>query len=167
MKIRILKVAIVISLTLCSTLHARAQEPAKPTDQSQNIETYMDLLRSDVKAQKVQIIGVMMQFSPDQASMFWPIYKEYDVSLSKLGDQRLAIIKEYAANYDSMTDAKADDLIERSIALETDRNALLKQTYEQVKNKLGAKEAARFLQVEHQLLLIIDLQIASELPSIK
>jgi hypothetical protein len=167
MKIKILKVAIVISLTLCSTLHARAQQPTKPTDQSQNIETYMDLLRSDVKAQKVQIIGVMMQFSPDQASTFWPIYKEYDVSLTKLGDQRLAIIKEYAANYDSMTDAKADDLIERSIALETDRNALLKQTYEQVKNKIGAKEAARFLQVEHQLLLIIDLQIASELPAIK
>ncbi len=167
MKIKILKVAIVVSLTLCSTLHARAQAPTKPTDQSQNIETYMDLLRSDVKAQKVQIIGVMMQFSPDQASVFWPIYKDYDISLTKLGDQRLAIIKEYAANYDSLTDAKADDLIERSIALEIDRNALLKQTYEQVKNKLGAKEAARFLQVEHQLLLIIDLQIASELPSIK
>jgi hypothetical protein len=167
MKIKFFKVAIVVCLTLFSTLHARAQAPTKPTDQSQNIETYMDLLRSDVKAQKVQIIGVMMQFSPDQASTFWPIYKEYDISLTKLGDQRLAIIKEYAANYDSLTDAKADDLIERSIALEIDRNALLKQTYEQVKNKLGAKEAARFLQVEHQLLLIIDLQIASELPSIK
>ena len=167
MKIRILKSAIVFGLTLCSALLARAQAPAKPTDQSQNIETYMDLLRSDVKAQKVQIIGVMLQFSPDQAAMFWPIYKDYDVSLTKLGDQRLAIIKEYAANYDSLTDAKADDLIEKSIALENDRNALLKQTYEQVKAKLGAKEAARFLQVEHQLLLIIDLQIASELPSIK
>jgi hypothetical protein len=66
-----------------------------------------------------------------------------------------------------MTDANADDSIEKSIALELDRNSLLNQTYEQVKCKLGAKEAARFLQAERQLLLIIDLQIGSHLPAVK
>jgi hypothetical protein len=39
--------------------------------------------------------------------------------------------------------------------------------YERVKSALSAKTAARFLQVEHQLLLIIDLQIASSLPIVK
>jgi hypothetical protein len=169
MKNMIFKIALVFSLAiaLASALVLRAQKGGKSEDQESNIETYMDLLRSDVKAEKVQIIAVMMQFSPDQAAAFWPIYNSYDADLTKLGDQKIAIIKDYAANYDSMTDAKADELIERSIAIVSERNALLKQAYEQVKAKLGAKEAARFVQVEHQLLLIIDLQIASQLPAIK
>jgi hypothetical protein len=33
-----------------------------------------------------------------------------------------------------------------------------------VKQSLGAITAARFVQIEHQLLLIIDLQIISRLP---
>ena len=36
-----------------------------------------------------------------------------------------------------------------------------------MKQALSPKVAARFLQVEHQLLLIIDLQIASALPIVQ
>ena len=38
------------------------------------------------------------------------------------------------------------------------------QTYGKVKEALGAVAAARFAMIEHQLLLIIDLQIDSALP---
>jgi hypothetical protein len=162
----VILIGLAIALTSAFVLHA--QQAAKTSkNQDSNIETYVDLLRSDVKAEKVQIISVMMEFSPEQAAIFWPIYQSYDADLTKLGDQKIAIIKDYAANYDSMTDAKADEIAERSIALVSERNALLKQAYEQVKAKLGAKEAARFLQIEHQLLMIIDLQIASQLPAIQ
>jgi hypothetical protein len=177
MKNAVLKLAMALSLFFSFAIASHAQQPSKsdaPTkndqatdDQEKNLQTYVDLLRSDVKAEKVQILSVMMSLSPDQASTFWPIYKNYDADLTKLGDEKLALIKDYAANYDSMTDAKADELVERSFTLGSDRNALLKQTYEQVKNKIGAREAARFVQIENQLLMIIDLQIASQLPAVK
>jgi len=167
MKIAIFKIGMGLSLALICAMASRAQQPSNSDDQEKNLQTYVDLLRTDVKAEKVQIIGVMMSFSPDQASTFWPIYKSYDADLTKLGDQKVALIKDYADNYYSLTDAKADDLVQRSFTLVSDRNALLKQTYEQVKSKLGAKEAARFVQIENQLLMIIDLQIASRLPAIK
>jgi hypothetical protein len=63
-----------------------------------------------------------------------------------------------------MTDAKTDELIQKSLAYQKQCAELLAQTYHQVKQALGAITAARFAQVEHQLLLIIDLQIASSLP---
>jgi len=160
------KIALSFSLILALTSSLFAQK-TKSVDQESNIESYIDLIRADVKAEKVQILGAMMQFSPDEASTFWPIYKTYDADLTKLGDQKLALIKEYADNYDSMTDEKADELVEKNFALVSARNALLKNCYEQVKSKMGAKTAARFVQVEHQLVMIIDLQIASELPAVK
>jgi hypothetical protein len=161
------KTVILLSLIFVLASLLPAQQAAKSEDQESNIQSYVDLMRADVKAEKVQILGAMMQFSPDEASTFWPLYNSYDADLTKLGDLKLALIKEYADNYDSMTDAKADELVQKNFALVSDRNALLKTCYEQVKSKMGAKTAARFVQVEHQLVMIIDLQIASQLPAVK
>jgi hypothetical protein len=44
------------------------------------------------------------------------------------------------------------------------RTELLEKAYEKIKTALGAVTAARFAQVENQLLLLIDLQIDSMLP---
>jgi hypothetical protein len=66
-----------------------------------------------------------------------------------------------------MTDAKADELIQRSLDFQKQRGELLAKYYQIMKQSVGAITAARFLQVEHQLLLIIDLQIASSLPIVQ
>jgi len=66
-----------------------------------------------------------------------------------------------------MTDEKADELIRKSLTYQKQRAELLAKTYDRVKQAVGAITAARFAQVEHQLLLIIDLQIASSLPVVE
>jgi len=138
---------------------------ASPTDaQMKNLDAYIDLLRKDVRQQKAEIMGSVMVLSADDAAKFWPIYSEYDVELTKLNDQRVENIKEYARAYDQMTDEKADELIQKSWAYQKQRAQLLAKTYDLVKQAVGAITAARFAQVENQLLLIIDLQIASSLP---
>ena len=48
--------------------------------------------------------------------------------------------------------------------LDTRRKATLNKCFEKVKTALSPRTALRFLQVEHQLQLIIDLQIAASLP---
>lgn len=144
-----------------STTHA-----AKPSAsaQDENIQEYIKLLRQNVRKEKVQIMGTVMQLDPSDSAKFWPIYSAYEGELSQLEDQRIANIKQYAADYSSMTDAKADDLVRKSMDYQQQRNQLLMKYYGQVKDAIGGVNAARFLQVEHQLLLIIDLQISSNLP---
>ena len=127
-------------------------------------KAYIDLMRGDVRQQKAEMMGSVMVLSAQDAAKFWPIYSDYDAQLAKLNDQRVEIIKEYAHSYDQMTDAKADELIKKSMAYQKQRAELLVQTYDKVKEALGAVTAARFAMVEHQLLLIIDLQIDSSLP---
>jgi hypothetical protein len=130
----------------------------------ENIQAYIDLLRRDVRQEKAEIMGAVMVLSADDAAKFWPIYSEYDAELTKLNNQRVENIKEYARVYNQMTDEKADELIQKSLAYQKQRAELLAKTYERIKQTVGAITAARFTQVEHQLLLIIDLQIASSLP---
>jgi hypothetical protein len=139
-----------------------ASAPASPKEQ--NLKEYIQLLRHDVRSQKAAIMSVVMQLDPDQAAKFWPIYRDYDAELTKVNDLRVANIEEYSRTYTHLTDEKADELIRAALSYQKQRNELLAKYYDRVKQELGAITAARFLQVEHQLLLIIDLQIASALP---
>jgi hypothetical protein len=142
-----------------ATSTASAQDPKEL-----NLQEYIELLRKDVRQQKAEIMGAILVLSADDAAKFWPIYSEYDAELTKLNNRRVENIKEYARSYDQMTDAKADEVIQNAIAYQKERDELLAKTYERVKQALGATTAARFVQVEHQLLLLIDLRIMSSLP---
>lgn len=169
--------AVVLSFVLCQISFAQqatksqtakgASAPTATGTQQENIQEYIQLLRGDVRHQKSQIMGAVMQLDPDQAAKFWPIYSEYDAALTKLNDQRVANIQEYARVYDQMTDARADELIQKAFTYRKQRSELLATYYGRVKDSLGAIEAARFLQVEDQLLALIDLQIASQLPIVE
>jgi hypothetical protein len=139
--------------------------PASSSDtQAKNIQEYIELLRSNVRQEKAQIMGAVMQLSADDAAKFWPIYAEYNAELTKVNDQLVANIEEYARSYGQLTDAKADELVQNLMAYQKTRAELLAKYYDRVKQSLGGITAARFLQVENQLLQIIDLQIDSSLP---
>ena len=181
MKKRIM-VSGVLSVLVVSCLLARVQAKTQPRSHSaqeqatqsatadakeKNIQEYIELMRSNVRDEKSQIMGAVMQLNIDDAAKFWPIYSQYDAELTKLNNLRVENIQDYANNYSQMTDAKADELIQRSLDFQKQRGELLAKYYQIMKQSVGAITAARFLQVEHQLLLIIDLQIASSLPIVQ
>jgi hypothetical protein len=145
--------------------HAKqaAAKPA-PTAKDMNIKEYIELLRSNVRQEKSQMMGAVMQLSADDAAKFWPIYAEYDAELSKVNNLRVSNIEEYAKTYQAMTNEKADELVKNALQFQKQRSELLATYYGKMKDSLGAITAARFLQVENQLLMIIDLQIAASLP---
>ena len=161
------KGAAVAVLTLVCGVGTASAQKTLTDDENRNLLAYAEMLRADVRADKVSIITEVMAFSDKESQTFWPIYREYDVELSRLNDERLAGIREYAQNYEKVTDALADRLAQKSMELESRRTMLKQKFYERLKTALSPKTAARFLQVENQLLLIIDLQIAASLPIVK
>ena len=128
---------------------------------------YIELLRSDIKLQKKFIVSQTMNFSEKDGSVFWPIYKEYELELDKLGDKRLANLKDFAENYKKMTDLKADEIIEQAFNYQQERLNLKRKVYNQIKEKLNPSTAAKFIQLEHHIQLIVDLKINAELPLIE
>jgi hypothetical protein len=87
--------------------------------------------------------------------------------MAKLGDERVALIGEYASNYGKLTDAIADSIAKKALDLESRRQATKAKYFERIKAALSPKTALRFLQIEHQLNLIIDLQISAALPIVQ
>lgn len=161
--------AAAIVLLVASSVSAQTQSPqvSERETKTLNLTAYAELLRSDVRAQKVAILTEVMGFTEAEDAAFWPIYREYDLEVSKLGDERLAMVTEYASVYSKLTDAAAEKLGAKAIDLDARRQAAKAKCYERVKTALSPRTALRFLQVEHQLQMLIDLQISASLPIAK
>ena len=146
---------------------AHAQAPPAAETRELNLRAYVELLRSDLRGQKVAVISEVMQFTDAEDAAFWPVYREYETELATINTDRMALIKDYAMGYETLTDATADGLALRALGLEAKRQALLERFYTRFKAVVPPKTAARFLQVEHQILLLLDLQIAASLPIVE
>jgi hypothetical protein len=157
---------------------APASKPAAPAapassaaavadSRDRNLRAYVELLRSDLRSQKVAITAQVLQLNEAEDAKFWPVYREYEGELQKINDERLAGIEEYTKTYDKLTDATADRLAKMSLDLESRRQAAKAKYYEKLKTVVSPRTAARALQVENQILLLLDLQIASSLPVVE
>ena len=131
---------------------------------AQGPEQYIEMLRSDLKTERVAIITEAMDFTPEEGEVFWPIYREYELAASKIGDRRIALIKEFAANFDTMTDEVAEDLIKTSFKINEDTLKLEKKYIKKYMKVLPAKRVARYAQIDHRINMLIDIQIAASLP---
>jgi hypothetical protein len=155
-----------VALLLLLTAAARTQEKAS-SDKELNLRAYTELLRADVKAKRVAIITEIMQFDDTEAASFWPIFRAYDLELSKIGDGRISLIEDYIDNYENITDQKADQLMTQVFALEAQRAELKKKYFDKMKKTLSPVTAARFFQIENQIQHIIDLQVSASLPTMQ
>ncbi len=130
-------------------------------------EGYIALMRSDVQTKKVDIIRQNLTLTDDQGKNFWPIQRSYDSDLSKLGDDRLSVIREYAKNWDSLSDSTAKDLGSRLLDYQKKRVELRKKYFDRISKQISPIVAAKYFQIELQLEDLIDLGIASSLPLVK
>ena len=158
----------IVMLLMTSPIFAQGTQTAQSdTLTSAELNAMVELLRSDIRTRKVAILGEVLQLTDSEAQKFWPIYREYDNELSKIGDQRLELIKAFARSYETMTDKKAGELAKGILDLMQKRVDLKKKYFGKISKVPPAIKAAQFLQIENRIDALIDLQIASEVPIIQ
>ena len=167
MKKNLVVVAIFASAMLLGSSAAYAQAPATATANKSITDQDIQLLRQDLRSQKKQLIAANLPLTDAEAVKFWPVYDQYTAELIKVNDGKYATIKEYAASYATMTDAQATSLIQRW--LESDQStAQLRLKYVPIVEKvLPGKKAAMFFQMDRRVALMIDMQLASEIPMVQ
>lgn len=139
---------------------------AAMADEAQ-VNRYVEMLRQDIRDQKESIIRETITFKEGEgkeAAAFWNVYRDYQNDLKKVTDVRLALIKDYAASYDNMTDAKAKEIAKKVFANDKAALKLKEKYYEKFMKAMGASAANRFFQVETTLNSLIMLRINTELP---
>jgi hypothetical protein len=166
MKKTLIAVLILAGVILTNDRALRAQAGAtasSPSVSDQDIQ----LLRKDIRSQRKQLIAANLPLTDAEAVKFWPVYDQYMAEVAKIGDTRFAVIKEYADNYNTLTDAQAQDLITRSIAVD-ESFVQLRLKYVPVFQKvLTGKKTAMFVQMDRRVALMIDLQLASMIPLVQ
>ena len=103
-------------------------------------EAQLELLRSDLRTERLAILTEAMELDSEQGAVFWPIYRSYDLERSRLGDTRLVLLKDFAASFDTMNEEKASELAAGSFRLAEQQLALEKKYYAEVETAQQALE---------------------------
>jgi len=160
--------ALLVLASACVLVEPAAHAQAAGSNDSQSVtDQYIKLLRQDVRSQKKQLIAANLKLTDVEATKFWPAYEQYSAEMTKIGDQKYELIKEYDQKFGSLTDEQAQSLTNRSLALD-EAVAQLRIKYVPIINKVlpGAKTAT-FFQLDRRITELIDLQVASQIPLVQ
>ena len=161
-----ISVATVVMLTTSARGQSSAQQPTNASAQG-SVDQDIDLMRKDVRSQKKQIIAANLQLTDAEAVKFWPLYDQYTAELVKINDAKYAAIKDYANNYDALTDDKALSLTRQILGVDQSV-AQLREKYVPIMGKvISGKKTALFFQLDRRLVALIDLQLAAAIPMVQ
>ena len=137
------------------------------TTSQSGIDRDIQMLRQDLRSKKKQTIAANLQLSDADATKFWPVYDQYVAELTKINDEKYAVIKEYADAWGNMTDDQALSLINRALAVE-ERVAQLRIKYVPIFSKVvSGSKVATFFQIERRVQSLDDLQLSAQLPLVQ
>jgi hypothetical protein len=122
------------------------------------------LLRQDLRARKMQVIGQNMSLSEAEGQKFWPIYNHYVKDLQDVNNRKYALLKQYAETWATMTDQDALIYVRNWLEADGQAQALRLKYVPVVSQVLPGKKAATFFQLDRRLNMIIDLQLFSQIP---
>jgi hypothetical protein len=148
----------VLLLLLSISTVAPAQTP---------MDEQIALARQSAHTDRKVILMGNMTFTADESARFWPAWNEYRAAVSANGDRSLALIKDFAANFEEMTDQKASELLTDYFSIQMQDLVVKQQFSKEINTFLPARKVMRIIQIENKLDAAIDLQLASEIPLAK
>jgi hypothetical protein len=107
-----------------------------------------------------------MNLTADEATKFWPIFEQYRKEAIKPNDERWAVIKDYAANHSTMTDAQAYNYIRRLAAVDEELIALRLRYVAVFEKVISPKKTALWYQIDRRIDLLINLQLSTQIPMV-
>jgi hypothetical protein len=157
---------IVVGALLLSSVATYAQTAQSNAASNTATDTDLKLLREDIRSERIRLVAANLPLNDAEASKFWPLYDQFLAEVSKIGDARVALLKEYAQSYDTMTDAQANDLMKRSAALDQQFSELLMKYVPIFEKVISAKKTARWYQIDRRLDLLINIELAANIPMV-
>ena len=160
-----------MAFILTTALSAQQPTPSPADGKNMNEEQVNDaniqLMRQDIRSERKKVVAANMPLTETEATKFWPVYDRYIAETIKVNDARFALLKEYAKNYDAGTDAQADSFIKRWISLDQDNTQLRLKYIPEFEKVVSHKKTAMFFQIDRRVSMMIELQLASQVPLIK
>ena len=102
-----------LALVCAVTAPSSSAIAQKETATGVEVEKDIALLRRNLRTEKKKVVALNMPLTETEATKFWPVYDQYTGAMSKHYDEFYTVIRDYAANQKTLTDAQAIDMIKR------------------------------------------------------
>jgi hypothetical protein len=125
------------------------------------------LTRSAVQAERQAIVATNLQLDEAESAVFWPLYKEYRDALDAAISTRVDFLNQYFSSYETLTDKEAVVLLEKHLAWEKQVLEIRTRHAKKMSKALSGRTVAKFFQIENKMDIIVDYEMAGEIPLIK
>ncbi|MBL4781594.1 MAG: hypothetical protein JKX92_05075 [Porticoccaceae bacterium] len=160
-----MKKLLCLLVTLSAVLSVQAESL---TDQNlAAVEAQIALVREVAGTQRTAVVANNVSFTAAEAEAFWPLYRQYRAEVQKIGDGGLMLIKDFAKNYNSMSDEKATELTDQVLKLEQKRVKLKMSYAKKFRKVVQPAKVFRVFQVENRINAVNRLKLAAEIPLMK
>jgi len=132
---------------------------------AQSAQSEVEIMQEVFGLEKKVAVANFMDLGED-AESFWAIYDEYEAERKKLGNDRIKVIEDYAANYANLSDEKILELFKKTSSVKKSFGKLQQTYFNKMKNEVGVSKAAQFWQLENYFNAMIQAEIYSKLPFI-
>jgi hypothetical protein len=149
------KVFLILFVTISSGVFAQS------TDKED-----LDIIQGIYGKSKKELAVAYMAVPEAQAAAFWKIYDEFEAERKSLGKAKVAIIEDYAANYDNLSNEKADKIALAGLKNNMDYQKLFSKYYDKYKKAFGAVSAAKIIQFENYMQTTVQSEIQNAIPFI-
>ena len=151
--------AIALTITLTGFVgFAVAQDP--PADN-------MEIVKEKVRTDKKLLVATNMQLTESEAKTFWPVYESYQAELAKLRDREIKLIEKFAANYNTMSDDVAKNLLDDAMSIDSDHMKLRQSYLSKFRGILPDKKVARYYQFESKIDAVLQYELARRIPLVQ
>ncbi len=134
---------------------------------AQTLNDTVELMRSDLRTDKKEILAASMNFTKTESEKFWDLYSNYETEMTKIGDRQLKLIDDYGKQFQKMTPAAAAELTQRALNIQEDQFEARRNFTRTLQKEISPIVAARFLQVESQISRLVNAQISAQLPLVR
>ena len=150
---------IVLTITFIGTVgFALAQD--KPADN-------MEIVKEKIKTDKKLLIATNMQLTESETKAFWPVYESYQAELGKLRDRELKLIEKFAANYETMSNDAAKNLLDDAMSIDSDHQKLRQSYLAKFRGVLSDTKVARYYQLESKIDAVLEYELARRIPLVQ
>jgi hypothetical protein len=124
----------------------------------------IQLLRQDLRNQKQQLIAQNLPMTESEAVKFWAVYNRYTEDLKQINDEKFRLVKQYGDMWGTMGNDDALIYIRRWLEVDEQVHQLRSKYVMDVSHALPGKKTAAFFQLDRRISMMMDIQLASQMP---
>jgi hypothetical protein len=143
------------------------QSAAKASDAKHGTDIDLEILRDTIRINKKALVAANLDLTDEEKQKFWPVYDRYQKDATAIHDRYVRVIQDYTANFDTLTDAHAMQLLDDYLAAEADRAKLRREYVTPFSGALPGRKVARFYQIENKMDAVLRYDLAATIPVVK